>query len=85
VDAAAARRAGAGSAEVVGCGEHSAAQVARAEQAGTGRMEGAPADEHGAAGGAVFICRRTFHASGACLFGPGDLCGRVLAAAHHLG
>lgn len=39
----------------------------------------------GAAGAAVFVCRRTFHASGACLFGPGDLCGRVLAAAHRLG
>jgi hypothetical protein len=38
-----------------------------------------------AAGGAVFTCRRTFHPSGACLFGPGDLCGRVLAAAHRLG
>ncbi len=38
-----------------------------------------------AAGSAVFTCRRTFHSGGACLFGPDDLCGRVLAAAHHLG
>jgi hypothetical protein len=38
---------------------------------------------------AVFLCRRTLHAVGECLFagdGAGeDLCGRILVAAHHLG
>jgi hypothetical protein len=33
---------------------------------------------------AVSTCRRTFHVAGRCLFGADDLCGRVLAAAHHL-
>lgn len=39
------------------------------------------------AGGAVFVCRRTFHPASACLFGAPevDLCGRVLAATHRLG
>jgi hypothetical protein len=38
-----------------------------------------------AAAGAVFTCRRTLHTASTCLFGAGDLCGRVLAAAHRLG
>ncbi len=39
------------------------------------------------AGGAVFVCRRTLHPAGTCLFSlpGGDLCGRVLAATHRLG
>ena len=39
------------------------------------------------AGGAVFVCRRSLHPAGSCLFtGTGvDLCGRVLAATHRLG
>ncbi len=40
------------------------------------------------AGSAVFVCRRTLHASGECLFSGGgtgdDLCGRVLAMSHRL-
>jgi hypothetical protein len=37
------------------------------------------------AGGAVFTCRRVLHTSGRCLFQRDEhLCGRVLAAAHHL-
>jgi hypothetical protein len=41
-----------------------------------------------ASSGAIFVCRRTLHASGQCLFAGGgagtDLCGRVLVAAHRL-
>jgi hypothetical protein len=39
------------------------------------------------AGGAVFVCRRTLHPVGGCLFATptADLCGRVLAATHRLG
>lgn len=39
------------------------------------------------AGGAVFVCRRTLHPAGTCLFRAHseDLCGRVLAATHNLG
>lgn len=40
------------------------------------------------AGSAVFVCRRTLHTSGDCLFQGGgtgiDLCGRVLAMSHRL-
>lgn len=40
------------------------------------------------AGSAVFVCRRTLHTSGDCLFHGGgtgvDLCGRVLAMSHRL-
>lgn len=39
------------------------------------------------AGFAVYVCRRVLHPAGTCLFGEvadGDLCGRVLAAAHRV-
>lgn len=41
----------------------------------------------GRGGNAVFVCRRTLHRAGTCLFAgdASDLCARVLAAAHRLG